>query len=73
MSARPWRWRGCSPTCRREKGTAVLLVEHDLDLVRRAVTRLHVLDFGRTIATGTCADVLRDEAVITAYLGVAAT
>jgi branched-chain amino acid transport system ATP-binding protein len=56
-----------------EKGTAILLVEHDLDLVRRAVTRLHVLDFGRTIATGTCAEVLRDEAVITAYLGVAAT
>ena len=39
----------------------------------RAVTRLHVLDFGRTIASGTCAEVLRDEAVITAYLGVAAT
>jgi branched-chain amino acid transport system ATP-binding protein len=55
-----------------EKGTAILLVEHDLDLVRRAVTRLHVLDFGRTIASGTCAEVLRDEAVITAYLGVAA-
>jgi branched-chain amino acid transport system ATP-binding protein len=56
-----------------QRGTAVLLVEHDLDLVRRAVTRLHVLDFGRTIASGTCADVLREEAVITAYLGVSAT
>jgi branched-chain amino acid transport system ATP-binding protein len=56
-----------------ERGTAVLLVEHDLDLVRRAVTRLHVLDFGRTIASGTCAEVLREEAVITAYLGVAST
>ena len=37
---------------RAERGTAILLVEHDLDLVRRAVDRLHVLDFGRTIAAG---------------------
>jgi branched-chain amino acid transport system ATP-binding protein len=58
---------------RSHRGTAILLVEHDLDLVRRAVDRLHVLDFGRTIATGSCAEVLRDEAVITAYLGVSAT
>ena len=35
---------------RAHRGTAILLVEHDLDLVRRAVDRLHVLDFGRTIA-----------------------
>jgi branched-chain amino acid transport system ATP-binding protein len=55
---------------RAHRGTAILLVEHDLDLVRRAVDRLHVLDFGRTIATGSCAEVLRHQAVITAYLGV---
>lgn len=58
---------------RAERGMAILLVEHDLDLVRRAVDRLHVLDFGRTIASGTCAEVLREEAVITAYLGVSAS
>ncbi|HEY2814725.1 MAG TPA: ABC transporter ATP-binding protein [Acidimicrobiales bacterium] len=58
---------------RSERGTAILLVEHDLDLVRRAVDRLHVLDFGRTIAAGTCDAVLREQAVITAYLGVAAS
>ena len=56
-----------------DRDTALLLVEHDLDLVRRAVDRLHVLDFGRTIASGTCAEVLREEAVITAYLGVSPT
>jgi branched-chain amino acid transport system ATP-binding protein len=56
-----------------EQGAAILLVEHDLDLVRKVVTRLHVLDFGRTIATGSCAEVLRDEAVVTAYLGVGAS
>jgi branched-chain amino acid transport system ATP-binding protein len=58
---------------RAEHGTAILLVEHDLDLVRRAVDRLYVLDFGRMIASGTCAEVLREEAVITAYLGVEAS
>jgi len=57
---------------REHRGTAIFLVEHDLDLVRRAVDRLHVLDFGRTIAAGSCAEVLRNEAVITAYLGVTA-
>jgi branched-chain amino acid transport system ATP-binding protein len=58
---------------RAERGTAILLVEHDLDLVRRAVDRLYVLDFGRTIASGTYAEVIREEAVITAYLGVEAS
>jgi ABC-type branched-subunit amino acid transport system ATPase component len=32
-----------------------------------------VLDFGRTIASGTYAEVIREEAVITAYLGVEAS
>ena len=58
---------------RAERGAAILLVEHDLDLVRRVVDRLYVLDFGRTIASGTYAEVLREEAVITAYLGVEAS
>jgi branched-chain amino acid transport system ATP-binding protein len=56
---------------RREREMAVLLVEHDLDLVKQVVGRLYVLDFGRMIASGECAEVLRDERVITAYLGVA--
>jgi len=54
----------------RERGIAILLVEHDLDLVRQVVSRLYVLDFGRVIAAGPCDEVLRDERVINAYVGV---
>jgi branched-chain amino acid transport system ATP-binding protein len=54
----------------RDREMAVLLVEHDLDLVKQVVGRLYVLDFGRMIASGDCAEVLLDERVITAYLGV---
>jgi branched-chain amino acid transport system ATP-binding protein len=52
-----------------ERGTAVLLVEHDVEFVRSFVSRLSVLDFGTLIATGATADVLNDEAVRRAYLG----
>jgi branched-chain amino acid transport system ATP-binding protein len=55
---------------RRERATAILLVEHDLAMVRDVCERLYVLDFGRLLAEGTCDEVLRDERVITAYLGV---
>jgi branched-chain amino acid transport system ATP-binding protein len=55
---------------RRERSTAILLVEHDLAMVRKVVERLYVLDFGRLLVEGECAEVLRDERVITAYLGV---
>ncbi|MEY2406616.1 MAG: branched-chain amino acid transport system ATP-binding protein, partial [Acidimicrobiaceae bacterium] len=55
---------------RRERGTAILLVEHDLAMVRNVCERLYVLDFGRLLAEGLCDEVLRDPRVITAYLGV---
>ncbi len=56
---------------RRDFGTAMLLVEHDLDMVAAAVTRVYVLDFGRMIASGPLDDVLSDDAVRAAYLGQA--
>ncbi len=52
-----------------ERGTAVLLVEHDVEFVRSFSTRLSVLDFGHLIAAGPTADVLADDAVRRAYLG----
>ena len=50
-------------------GALVILVDHDMSLVQACCTTTAVLDFGRLIATGTTAEVLRDENVMRAYLG----
>ncbi len=56
-------------TVQAERGTAVLLVEHDVEFVRSFVTRVFVLDFGSLIATGPTAEVLDSDEVRRAYLG----
>jgi branched-chain amino acid transport system ATP-binding protein len=53
----------------REHGIAILLVEHDIEMVQTFATRLYVLDFGIVIASGPTAEVMDDEAVRKAYLG----
>jgi branched-chain amino acid transport system permease protein len=53
----------------RASGLAVLLVDHNLRLVRRVADRVTVLEAGRAIATGSLEDVVEDEAVLRAYLG----
>ncbi len=50
-------------------GCGVLLVEHDMEIVRTACDRLTVLDFGSVVASGTPESVLSDQVVIAAYLG----
>jgi branched-chain amino acid transport system ATP-binding protein len=52
-----------------EEGLAVLLVEHDVQLVMRVCARIHVLDFGEVIAVGTPTEVQGNELVRSAYLG----
>jgi branched-chain amino acid transport system ATP-binding protein len=56
-----------------ERGTAVLLVEHDIEMVREFVQRIYVLDFGTIIAKGPTAEVFADARVREAYLGELAT
>jgi branched-chain amino acid transport system ATP-binding protein len=56
-------------TVQQQHEFAVLLVEHDVEMVQSLVTRLYVLDFGTLIASGSTEDVLGDAAVRKAYLG----
>jgi ABC-type branched-subunit amino acid transport system ATPase component len=56
-----------------ERGTAVLMVEHDMSLVLTICDWVHVLDFGKPLMEGTPEDVRASEAVREAYLGQAAT
>lgn len=50
-------------------GCAVLLIEHDMEVVSAACGKVTVLDFGDEIASGSPAEVLQQGAVISAYLG----
>ena len=53
-------------------GMAILLVEHDVQLVMKVCHRIHVLDFGAILAVGTPEEIQRDQGVLEAYLGAAA-
>ncbi|MGA2394251.1 MAG: ABC transporter ATP-binding protein [Candidatus Lustribacter sp.] len=50
-------------------GIGILLIEHDMTLVRAVSDHIVVLNFGEVLARGTPDEIARDPAVIEAYLG----
>ncbi|WP_257016289.1 ATP-binding cassette domain-containing protein [Rhodococcus sp. ACS1] len=53
----------------RAEGTSVVVVEHDVGSMTKHCDRLVVLNFGQVLAIGPAADVIKEEAVIDAYIG----
>ena len=56
----------------RDRGAAVLLVDHNIALVLEVCERIHVLDQGKTLAEGTPQEIRADLGVAAAYLGESA-
>jgi branched-chain amino acid transport system ATP-binding protein len=52
-----------------DEGVTILLVDHDMGLVLGTCDVVHVLDFGRLIASGTPSEIRENRDVIAAYLG----
>src|SRR6478672_9795608 len=55
-----------------ELSISMIWIEHDLEMVADLADRIHVLDYGRTLAEGAPIEVLKDPRVIAAYIGTVA-
>jgi branched-chain amino acid transport system ATP-binding protein len=53
----------------RDKGITIIIVEHIMKVMMTISDRIHAINFGQTIATGTPREVANNRAVIEAYLG----
>ena len=54
----------------RDQGKAVVLIEHNMDVIKEISDKVFVLNFGKLIAEGTAEEVMSSEEVISSYLGV---
>jgi branched-chain amino acid transport system ATP-binding protein len=54
---------------REERGVTVIIIEHNMRVMRSVADRLIAMDFGKKISEGLPDHVLSDPCVITAYLG----
>ena len=53
----------------RKRGVTVVVVEHNMELVMNVADRILVMDYGQHLFEGVPADVQKNEAVVSAYLG----
>jgi len=63
------QWLGDRLRDVRRTGVTILMVDHDVNLVLSLCDYIHVLDFGRLVASGTPAEIRVNPKVIAAYLG----
>ena len=55
----------------RKEGCAIIVIDHDMDLIMNVSDRVEALDDGRVIFVGAPADAFREKVVVEAYLGAA--